>query len=230
MQKIFAAALLSLNALCTVANAQERPVVVELFTSQGCSSCPPADAYLHDLAKQPNIFALALHVDYWDYIGWKDSFASPEFTERQRNYARVQQERVVYTPQMMINGVKHLVGTRKSEVANQIKRHSNQSEIVTIQAVAQNGDVRIDLEGKTAGDYVVHLIAYAPLSTVSILRGENAGRTIDYANVVKDWRSLATWNGKSRKSLTVKDGGFEDMIVIVQKKNYGEIVGAAFVN
>ena len=87
-------------------SAQERPVVVELFTSQGCSSCPPVDAYLHELAKQPNVIAIALHVDYWDYIGWEDSFADPAFTKRQRKYAHVQNERVIYTPQLMINGIK----------------------------------------------------------------------------------------------------------------------------
>lgn len=92
------------------ASADEKTVVVELFTSQGCSSCPPADALLAELDKSADVIALALHVDYWDYIGWKDSFADPENTERQRGYARAAKARSIFTPQMVIGGVDHVIG------------------------------------------------------------------------------------------------------------------------
>src|SRR5277367_5521376 len=103
--------------LSSVAQAGEtRPVVVELFTSQGCNSCPPADAYLGELAKRPDVLALSLHVDYWDYIGWRDPFAQHAFTLRQRDYSHALSERYVYTPQMVINGQLQGVGSQRGDI------------------------------------------------------------------------------------------------------------------
>ncbi|MEL6315991.1 MAG: DUF1223 domain-containing protein, partial [Pseudomonadota bacterium] len=104
--------------------AADTPVVVELFTSQGCSSCPPADALLHELAKRDDVIALALHVDYWDYIGWKDEFAHPDYAKRQRGYAIEAGRRSVYTPQMIINGVTDIVGARPMELSKAIAEHA----------------------------------------------------------------------------------------------------------
>ncbi|MEO0358312.1 MAG: DUF1223 domain-containing protein, partial [Pseudomonadota bacterium] len=188
----------------TSAGADDRPVVVELFTSQGCSSCPPADELMHGLAKDANVIALALHVDYWDYIGWKDSFASPAFTERQRNYARVQSERMVYTPQMMVNGVAHVVGNRANDVQQLINTHRNSDRQVQTRATVADGTATISVETTAIqGPFIIHLVSYAPRSEVDIRRGENAGRTISYANVVTDWRSVAEWSGTSNRSYSV---------------------------
>jgi hypothetical protein len=109
MTKLGALLTACLIILSAPSLAQDRPVLVELFTSQGCSSCPPADALLHKLARRDDVVALALHVDYWDYIGWKDTFAKAAHSARQRAYAREAGRRMVYTPQMIINGADHVV-------------------------------------------------------------------------------------------------------------------------
>lgn len=207
--------------------AQDRPVVVELFTSQGCSSCPPADAFLHELAKRSDVIALALHVDYWDYIGWKDSFADPAYTQRQRGYARVQGERVVYTPQMMINGVEHAVGNRKREVSALVAKYANEAPVVAVSANLSGGTVLITLsDSRTSGDFNVHLVSYAPSSTVNIKRGENAGRTISYANVVTNWQTIGRWNGRGQKQLREAVPANVNHVVLVQKRGHREIIGA----
>src|SRR6056297_1175836 len=120
----FSVFLAALVVMVSSAMAQERPVVVELFTSQGCSSCPPADAYLHKLAAREDVIALALHVDYWDYIGWKDSFGKAAWSDRQHGYAKAAGRGMVYTPQMIINGTDHVVGNRPKDVEYLIDRHS----------------------------------------------------------------------------------------------------------
>ena len=113
-----------LMAVAGIAAAESRPVVVELFTSQGCSSCPPADAFLHELSQRDDVIALALHVDYWDYIGWKDIFAQPAFTKRQKAYAKAGGRRSVYTPQMIIGGQDHVVGTHEENASALIQQHA----------------------------------------------------------------------------------------------------------
>lgn len=116
----------------SVVAAQDNPVVVELYTSQGCSSCPPADEYFHkSLAHRDDLIALSLHVDYWDYLGWKDHLASPEYSKRQRNYARAAGHRSVYTPQMIIGGVDHVVGNHPSEVKDKIADHKKRNPQLT---------------------------------------------------------------------------------------------------
>ncbi len=218
-------------AAASQAAAQDRPVVVELFTSQGCSSCPPADAILHDLASDPNVIALALHVDYWDYIGWKDSFANPAFTKRQRRYASQQSERMVYTPQMMFNGIEHVVGNRKSNVREALKRHKTLAPVVDVAAQKKGNSVSIRLAplSKT-GDFTVFLVSYRAQSTVDIKRGENAGRKISYANVVTGWQKVGRWNGRSGKTITANGVPSQPMAVLVQNGDVGEIVGSAHVN
>ena len=140
-----------LITLAAPLSAQDRPVLVELFTSQGCSSCPPADAFLHELAKRDDVIALALHVDYWDYIGWKDSFAKPEYTARQRAYAKVSNRRMVYTPQMIINGTDHVVGTRPMDVKDLIKKHRGDVAQVTLTAQGHQGKLKISASAAAGG-------------------------------------------------------------------------------
>ena len=217
--------------LAGMAAAQNRPVVVELFTSQGCSSCPPADALLHELAKDPDVIALSLHVDYWDYIGWKDSFGDPAYTERQRSYARAQRERMVYTPQVMLNGVEHVVGNRSDKVRAALGNHRKAPEILKASATRQGSEILIDLDPATkTGNYIVHLVSFRPNSAVKIKRGENAGREISYANVVTSWRSLEKWDGRNAKSISASVSGSDKFVVIVQHEQYGEIIGSARVN
>lgn len=207
--------------------AQGGPTVVELFTSQGCSSCPPADAMLHDLAARDDVIALALHVDYWDYIGWKDMFGRPENTARQHAYARAARATTVYTPQMVIGGVDHVVGSRPMQVVNAIDAHAAKPNTVNV-SVSRSGDtVQIDAASSTRGDYVIQLVRFTPQSTVDIKRGENAGRTISYANVVKSWDVLQRWNGSGTLSMRAPAAGPDGVVVIVQQATNGPIVGAA---
>lgn len=211
----------------TQAMAQNSPVVVELFTSQGCSSCPPADEILHDLAKRDNVIALALHVDYWDYLGWKDEFASPQFTNRQHGYAQAFRARNVYTPQMVFNGQDPVVGSRAMEVMDTLQAHQRVDQPVQV-TLRRNGErVMITAESSQRGDYVVLLARFTPLQTVDVRRGENAGRRLTYTNVVTSMEAMQRWDGRSTLRLDAPAPGDAPVAVLVQGVGFGPIVGAA---
>ncbi len=203
------------------------PVVVELFTSQGCSSCPPADALLHELADREDVIALALHVDYWDYIGWKDVFANPAHSDRQRQYAIVAGRRSIYTPQMVVNGETSIVGAKAMKLADAIAIEKSREAPVALQLARQGDQVRIQAEtaGRAKG-YVVHMLRYQPTRDVKILRGENAGRSMSYANVVEDWRVLAEWSGRKPLDLVAEARGTAPVVVLIQAENHGRILAA----
>lgn len=225
-----AAAVSFAGILGSVANAGEHPVVVELYTSQGCSSCPPADAYFgKELVGRDDVIALALHVDYWDYIGWKDDFASPAYSERQRNYARAANKRSVYTPQMVIAGEDHVVGNRPADVQGNLSKNSGQGSHIDLD-VARNGDrLTIELSSETSGrdPMVVQVVRYSPKETRNIKRGENAGRTLSYHNIVTSWEEVGTWNGRRDKTISTRVPGDEPVVVIVQREGFGPIMAAA---
>jgi hypothetical protein len=218
--------LMAQLALTGPAFAGERPVVVELFTSQGCSSCPPADELLSRLAEREDVIALALHVDYWDYIGWKDSFALPQFTARQKKYAAAAGRRTIYTPQMIVDGSDHVVGTHPMDVAELIQLHGQRETGVTVTLLRSDGDLKARVDGTGAGDAVVQFVRFSPSETVVVERGENAGRTLHYANVVREWRVVGQWTGSGAQSfdLPKSDG---PVAVIVQGAGFGPILGAA---
>ena len=232
MRIIFASLLCLASVLFPAfGSAEDQPVVVELFTSQGCSSCPPADAHLHRLAKQPNVIALALHVDYWDYIGWKDSFANPDFTERQRAYAQAQNERMIYTPQFMINGMENFMGNRREDVDGLIRKYQTMGAALSLSMQRFGSSVDITLsDALYYGPYDVHLVTVSPKNTVDILTGENAGKVINYANVVTEWRTLGMWNGDWITSFQTGPLGPGKHAVLVQFQGYGEIIGSAWIN
>jgi hypothetical protein len=229
-------AMLSTGVAAVSAVAQEpgraTPVVVELFTSQGCSSCPPADALLGELTKRPNIVALAFHVDYWDYIGWKDPFASPQFTQRQRDYSHALGLHMVYTPQMVIDGRIDAVGSDRTAVEQAIAASTKQAKL----AVAIRGDrasgyrvsvppARTDL----AGPATVWLVLYDREHVTPVKRGENAGATLRNYNVVRAWRRLGEWTGTALElpvdieSAAMVAGGYA---VIIQADPVGPVLGA----
>ncbi len=207
------------------------PVVVELFTSQGCSSCPPADAFLAELANRDDIIALALHVDYWDYIGWADTFANPAFTARQHAYAHTAGSTVVYTPQMVIGGVDHVVGTQPMDVVDRITAHREAANPVTVEAVpAQGGwQVRASWTGASTDmpAMVVQVVTYLPMQEVEITRGENAGLSTAYHNIVQSWQAVAEWSGADAFEAQVTAAGDMPHVVIVQASGHGAILGAA---
>lgn len=213
----------------SAAVAGERLVVVELFTSQGCSSCPPADAFFREnLSGRDDVIALALHVDYWDYIGWKDKFADPDYTLRQKAYATASGRRSVYTPQMIVGGQDHVVGNHPKEVHSLIDAHKQVASPVSLSMVKKGNRVSISADAMSdVGPMVVYLVRYQLLKSVKIKRGENAGRTLTYANIVDDWDVVATWDGRKPLSLQKTVRGDAPIVAIVQTKGHGRILAAA---
>ncbi|KNG95379.1 DUF1223 domain-containing protein [Pseudaestuariivita atlantica] len=230
MRQILALMLFAVASLGSVASAQDagRTVLVELYTSQGCNSCPPADRLLGKLAQREDVIPLALHVDYWDYIGWKDSFASPQFTKRQRAYARAWRQRTIYTPQMVIGGLHPVVGSRPMDVATLIQKHAMAPEVATVSIARAGDEVTIDIAPVgNAPASVVQLVRYIPEQTVDITRGENGGRRLTYHNIVTDWAVIGEWDGQAATTLTADAPGDAPVVVIVQEAGYGAVLAAA---
>lgn len=225
---MLAGAMLGLG-LAGGAAADEGLVVVELFTSQGCSSCPPADALLAELARRDDVLPLALHVDYWDYIGWADSFADPSHTVRQKAYAHAAGARTVYTPQMVVGGLDQLIGTRAMELGELIEAHGARPSPVDLDVAHGSARLTIHAEARGAlpGVVVVQLVRFRPEETVTIARGENAGRTITYANIVTDWRVIGRWTGAAPLELAADAPGSDRAAVILQQEGPGAILAAA---
>ena len=224
--------ILLLSALAVlmpqVGRAQPAPVVVELFTSQGCSSCPPADALLAELAGAEGVIALALHVDYWDYLGWTDSFAEPRYTERQRAYAKAAKSRTIFTPQMVVQGAERLKGHDATRIREKIAAH-RMREVPVGLTLAPDGDglaVRIEAREEGLGPADVHLVRFVPEETVAIDAGENAGQTVTYSNIVTDWETIAHWDGATPLELRVEAAGDGPLAVIVQQKKMGPVLTA----
>ena len=204
------------------------PVVVELFTSQGCSACPPADAALARVAARPDVLALSLHVDYWDYLGWEDPFAQPAFTARQKAYARAAGLRTLYTPQVIVAGTQSLVSPADSELDTAIATASATPPVVamTVSRGAEPGQFAIDLSAPRPlkQKSVVQIVRYVPQARVEILRGENAGQVLDFANVVTAWHAVAEWDGKAPVRLNARIEGEDPAAVIVQTALPGKTV------
>ena len=208
--------------------AGERAVVVELFTSQGCSSCPPADALLAQLAGRDDVIPLGLHVDYWDYIGWKDRFAQPSNTARQKGYARTGNWRI-YTPQMVIGGEHAVVGSRAMKVADLIRKEAQKPAKVDLH-IERNGDsLRVEARPLHGGGVPcqIHIVRYKPSETVPINAGENAGRQVTYSHIVRGWDKAGTWDGRSVLVAEFPVTGTDPIVVILQEDRYGPIVAAA---
>jgi hypothetical protein len=210
--------------------AQSSPVVVELFTSQGCSSCPPADAMLHKLAERDDVIALALHVDYWDYIGWKDIFADPNYTKRQKGYAHANGRKMIYTPQMIINGQEDVVGTKPMDVSNLIHAHSKVPSKVDLKIQRSGSKVVISATALAdVGPMAVQVVRYTPQSDVEITRGENRGHTLSYVNITHDWNKVADWDGSSPLQIRADAKGDDPIVVLIQSEGFGPILAAAIV-
>ena len=226
-----AAVLAVLIALAPGAAPAEQPVVVELFTSQGCSSCPPADRLIGELAMRDDVIALSLHVDYWDYIGWKDPFGSPQNTERQRRYAEELGLRYVYTPQIVIDGRIDVVGSRRSEVLAGIRAAARRGKAVEVIFQPEDGG-RVIIPAGHAPERgaTIWLAVYDHSYETEIKRGENAGRTIENTHVVRRMERLGTWTGERLEiPLNLDSASTRDnygCAVIVQQGRNGPILGA----
>jgi len=192
MNTYVVAALAGLAAFAAplAARAAERPVVVELFTSQGCSSCPPADVLLGELAKRDDVLALAFHVDYWDRLGWKDPFSSSMATARQRAYAKLLGLRTVYTPQLVVDGHDEMVGSDRRRVAQAIAA-AKKAQRTDVTIAREGGELVVRVPALAdAGRTSVQLVAYAPGETTRVRAGENEGRTLVNANIVRSVEAL----------------------------------------
>jgi hypothetical protein len=211
------------------AQGAANPVVVELYTSQGCSSCPPADEFLAELAGRPDVLALALHVDYWDYLGWQDAFAQPAFTQRQKRYARAAGAKMIYTPQIIVGGTDRVKGLRPDEIVERIAAHAAQAPRVVLRVAREGGQLVIELLAEPPLDHgaVVQLVRFDPEQTVEIARGENAGREVVYRNIVTDWTAVAEWPGQAPLRLELAAEGAAPMAVIVQEPGPGAVLAAA---
>lgn len=229
----FAGVLAAWSAMMPPTWAGERTLtVVELFTSQGCSSCPPAEAYLGKLSRRPELLAIELHVDYWDYIGWKDPFATRAATERQRRYNKRLGRGYVYTPQVVVDGVAESVGSDKGavEAAIETARRPGRKQVEIRIATTGKGRLTVDLPAGKAGMLCdVLLVGFDPLHQTRVLRGENSGKTLNNYNVVRDLQRVGFWSGQPATiELPKLDAdATRAWAVIVQAEDAGEILGAA---
>lgn len=216
------------------AEPASQPVLVELFTSQGCSSCPPADAFLAELAERPGVLALSYHVDYWNYIGWTDPFSSPEATARQRAYGKTLGSRVAYTPQMVIDGRRDAVGSHRETVEQAIAAAASSSRIALAIAGDDASGYRAVLPA-TALDMParVWLVLFDGSHETTVTRGENTGRTIENRNVVRGIVDLAAWDGSATEIPLALDpaltAGRDGCAVIVQQGEAGPVLGTAVI-
>lgn len=209
--------------------AQNAPVVVELFTSQGCSSCPPADEFMAELAARDDVIALSLHVDYWDYIGWEDEFGQPAHAERQRAYAAKAGRRTVYTPEMVVNGQTDIVGAKPMVLSKAIAEHKATEPRMELIATRNNNTLSVQghvLSGAVT-EMEVHVLRLTPSHKSKITRGENRGNTYEYTNIAHNWSVAGTWNGQGRLEMTLGVSGDDPVVVLVQETGAGPIVAAA---
>ena len=210
--------------------ADEAPVVVEFYTSQGCLACPPADAIFADLVRDKDVIGLALHVDYWDYLGWADNFARPEFTKRQKAYARVMRQRTLFTPQMVIQGEDMLVGRDAATIADRINAHRHTPAAARIGLAREADDwIRVTLSPArgAVGPADVHLFSYIPSAEVAIEAGDNAGQTVGYTNIAQSWNTIARWDGESELVIDYGPVPEGPLAVLVQRPGLGAVLNAA---
>lgn len=220
-------ALFAFAALPKQAEA-EPAVVVELFTSQGCYSCPPADEVLGKLAEYEDIIALSLHVDYWDYLGWRDTFAQKAFTRRQFDYRNYMGERVVYTPQMIVQGVNRVTGQHSMSVKDAIAQVRATKDLAKIEIFESDGVVKGRISPMNGGAKAdVYVAKYTRAETIQIARGENGGKTLTYHNVVREMTSLQEWRGDAVEYDLPSPGPGEGIALWVQGDGVGPILAAA---
>ena len=220
-----------------VADDAMRPVVVELFTSQGCSSCPPADALMMELAERGDVVAITLPIDYWDNYGWRDTFASPLHSARQRGYAKRLPNRRVYTPQMVVNGRHDVIGTHREEIVDLIRSEIEKAKSLVGIELALDGKVLTivvaDAPSLLAGlDAEVWLAPFhLDVKSVTIGAGENRGRTVDYAHVTEGLTRLGAYRGVriafDHPLEPLLEGGIGGCAVFVQEAANGPIIAAA---
>ena len=213
--------------------------VIELFTSQGCSSCPPADRLLKHYVDRSDVIAVSVPVNHWDYLGWKDTYASPRNTDRQRKYAASRGDGAVYTPQMVINGTQHTAGYDRRGIDKIIKMASFDGPAfpVPLKLSVKNDVIEVDVgdlpDGVTLGKRAtVWLGMVQKVGNVSIKRGENSGRQLTYHNIVREFSPIGMWEGTAKQiripMRSVEDSEHKSCVVLLQSDGTGPIIGAAW--
>jgi hypothetical protein len=219
----------------------EPRAVVELFTSQGCSSCPPADKVIGELAKDPSVIALSMPIDYWDYLGWKDTLADARFSARQQAYSRVRGDRGVYTPQVVVNGSVHLVGSDRAGIEDAIgdTRKAEGVMSVPVSMALAGKQISVSVAASSKGPAAMHgevwICSISKEVSIAIGRGENRGREVTYHNVVRNLLKVGDWNGSagnwSVPLENISREGVDAAAVYVQDGNRdkpGPMLGAAY--
>jgi hypothetical protein len=219
------------------AHAEPR-AVIELFTSQGCSSCPAADKLLGELADDPSLVPISVPIDYWDYLGWKDTLADPHNTARQKAYAHARGDGQVYTPQVVVNGTLHVLGSDKAAIERAIAQSRKNGAMSSPALTLALADGRLSvaapdgMDGRTGAE--VWLCGLAKAVSIAIERGENKGRTVTYHNVVRRWIKLGDWVGKANSwsipLQTLKGDGIDEAAILLQSGTMEKpkgILGAA---
>jgi hypothetical protein len=219
----------------------EPRAVVELFTSQGCSSCPPADKVIGDLAKDPSVIALSMPIDYWDYLGWKDTLADARFSARQQAYSRVRGDRGVYTPQVVVNGSVHLIGSDRAGIEEAIgdTRKADGVMSVPVSMVLAGKQITVSVSASSKSPAAMHgevwICSIAKEVSIAIGRGENRGREVTYHNVVRNLLKVGDWNGNAGNWTVplenISREGVDAAAVYLQDGNRdkpGPMLGAAY--
>ena len=227
-------------AIIRPAHAEPR-AVVELFTSQGCSSCPPADQIIGELAKDPSVIALSLPIDYWDYLGWKDTLADSRFSARQKAYSHMRGEREVYTPQVVVNGSAHVIGSDRNGIESAIDDTKKADGVMSVPVSMTLAGKQINIsvvassKGPATGHGEVWICSISKAVPITIGRGENRGREITYHNVVRNLLKVGDWNGTSGSWTVplenISREGVDAAVVYVQDGNRdkpGPMLGAAY--
>lgn len=211
-----AAAVIAAVLTTQPALSQEPQAILELFTSQGCSSCPPADRLLGEMARDPSLVVLSLNVDYWDYLGWKDTLGLKGNSNRERAYATARGDRDVYTPQVVVNGVTAVLGSDKAAIEKAIAKTRKEASPlalpVTVKIEADKLTVSVPEANDERRTGEVWLCPVSSKAPVEITRGENRGKTITYHNVVRSWVKLGDWNSAAQSfSTPLKDVARDDV-------------------
>jgi hypothetical protein len=237
VRRCLACVLAAVCASIASAQAQTRGVV-ELFTSQGCSSCPPADRLLAELARDPSLVAISVPIDYWDYLGWKDTLADPRNTARQKAYAHVRGDGQVYTPQAVVDGSIHALGSDKAAIEHAIAKARKNGAMSLLPVTLAVAEGRINLtvpqamDGSSSAE--AWLCGLMKTATIAIARGENKGRDVTYHNVARRWVKLGDWTGHARSwsvpMQTLAGDGIDEAVVLLQSGTIEKpraILGAA---
>ena len=219
-------AVFACSSIATFPLARAEPrAVLELFTSQGCSSCPAADKLLGEFALDPSLVSISVPIDYWDYLGWRDTLADSRNSARQKGYAHVRGDGQVYTPQVVVNGSMHVLGSDKAAIEHAIKQSRKNAVTLSLPVTLAIADGRVSVSAPDGappprGSVEVWLCALSKAVTVSIGRGENKGRAITYHNVLRRWVKLGDWTGKANAWSLPLQGlagdGIDSAAVLVQ--------------